>query len=267
MERLALLAVTAHPGDELPVAGTLTYLAEAGVHVALACATYGESTLPLPERREEALQQRAAEQEHDLRCSCARLGVAEVHLLGYHDSGAEGQVDIRGTLANAGTLETVRKLIRLIRTIQPQVVLTLEPNGIDRHMDRIAISNLATQAFFEAGNHEQFPEDGGPEIYMPAELYYYGLPQGLLRLAGLPETGSPEDEIKVRRDVTQFVPRKLEAARCYRNGVEGPLGRLLQIAPRERDHLLMVEFLTEAQPQPAYADSLDPHMHMFGGMP
>jgi len=267
MERLALLAVTAHPGDELPVAGTLTYLAQAGVHVALACATFGESTLPLLERWEEALPQRAAEQEHDLRCACARLGVAEVHLLGYHDSGAEGEVHVPGTLARAGTLEVVRKLIGLIRAIRPQVVLTLEPGGIDRHVDHVAISDLATQAFFEAGNHEQFPEAGGPEIYMPAELYYYGLPEGLLRLAGLPGPGSPEDEIKVRRDVTQFVGHKLEAARCYRNGVEGPWGRILQIDPRERDHLLMVEFLTEAQPQPAYDDAIDPHSHMFAGMP
>lgn len=248
MERLALLAVTAHPGDELAIAGTLAQHAQAGVHVALVCMTEG----------------RNAQQVHDLRCACNRLGVAELHLLGFRAARAAGSPE-PGTLPAAPALEVVRTLVRLIRAIRPQVVLTFGPDGIDGDPDHVAAGRLATQAFGATDDLEQFPPLPGEEPYAPAKLFHFGLPEGLLRLAGIPGPGTPDPAISARADVGLLVDLKVEAARCYRDGMELELAGLYSLPPAERRHLLGTEFLNLAQPQPAADDRRDPHL--FAGLP
>ena len=253
MERLALMAVIAHPGDELAVAGTLARYARAGVHVALVCATPG------------AAGRLGAEREHDLRCACLRLGIGELHNLGFAASTGAGQAAPPQALVRAPACEVVRRLVHLMRAIRPQVVLTFEPNGIDGQADHVAIGGLASQAFGAAGDLQQFPRDGGPEPHAPARLYRFGLPEGLLRLAGLGGRATPDDEVRTRLDVAQFVDAKLDAARCYRTPVEQPLAGLLTLPPAERRHLLSAEFMNLAQPQPAVADATDEQL--FAGIP
>ena len=250
MERLALLAVTAHPGDEIAVAGTLAQHARGGVHVALICATEGAGE----------------EQQCDLRCACDRLGIAELYFLGYHPSEASTgtAMDEPGTLLHASARDVVRRIVYRIRDIRPQVMITFGPRGLDGHVDHIAIGQLTTQAFGAAADLGQFPRDGGPAPFAPAKLYYFGLPDGLLQLAGLPPQGTPDEEFRARRDVSQFVDLKIEAARCYRTLNEG-LNRLLELQAAERRHLLSVEFLSLAQPQPGVEDARDPHL--FAGVP
>ncbi len=247
MERLALLAITAHAGDELAIAGTLAQHARADVHVALACAADGD-----------------AQQIHDLRCACTKLGVAEVHTLGFRPA-MPGKPVARGTLAAAHALGMVRRLVQLIRTVRPQVLLTFGPDGIDGHPDHVAAGDLATQAFGATDDLEQFPPQPGEEPYAPSKLYYFGLPEGLLRLAGIPGPGTPDAAISARVDVRAIVDLKVEAARCYSEGVELELTRLYALPEPERRHLLSAEFLTLAQPQPAVDDRSDPHL--FAGIP
>ncbi len=249
MERLALLAVTAHPADELLLAGTLARHAQAGVHVALACATGGHGT-----------------EEHDLRCACMRLGVSEVHLLGYGASQPEPAAGRqRMPLALAGACEAVGRIVQLIRSIRPQVMVTFGPDGVDGAAEHVAVGDLATQAFGAAGDLQQFPADGGPAPYSPAKLFYFGLPQGLLRLAGLAGPATPDDAIAARDDVTRLVDLKVEAGRCYHHLAEPGWATLFQYPPAERLHLLGVEFLSLVQPQPAVDDRSDPHL--FAGIP
>jgi len=249
MERLALLAVTAHPGDELAMAGTLAWHAEAGVHVALACATRG-----------------GEEAEHGLRCACSRLGVAELHLLGFGTSGPRGEAaGAPGTLSSARACDVVRQIVGLIRRVRPQVMITFGPDGIDGHVDHVATGGLASQAFGAAPDLQQFPLDGGPEPYGPAKLYHFGLPEGLLKLAGIAAPGTPDAAIAAREDVSQFVDLKVDAARCYGAAMEPRFARLFQLPPVERRYLLGVEFLSLAQPQPAVDDRRDPHL--FAGIP
>ncbi|MDI7277192.1 MAG: PIG-L deacetylase family protein [Anaerolineae bacterium] len=263
MERLALLAVIAHPGDELAIAGTLANHAEAGVRVELACATRGEVGMVAGERPPE---ERAAQAEHNLRCACRRLGVGEPHFLGYRDSGPGGHAALEpGTLATASACDVVRRLVHLIRAVQPQVVITFGPDGIDGHPDHVLIGRLAAQAYGAAGDLEQFPRDGGPEPYLPAKLYHFGLPRGLLQLADIPGDGTPDAAIAARRDVCLFIDRKIEAARCYGPGVEPELIGLFQLPEPERHHLLSFEYFSLAQPLPAVDDRRDPHL--FAGIP
>lgn len=262
MERLALLAVTAHPGDELAFAGTLARYAAAGVHVALACATRGEvghrPDLPIREGR-------GKEREEDLRCACDRLGVAEVHFLGYHDSGPCGDSPNPDSLAQARACDVVRRIIGVIRRVRPQVMVSFGPDGLGGQVDHVAIGGLAGQAFGAAGDLEQFPVDSGPEGFAPAKLFHVGLPDGLLRLAAIPGHSTPDDAIAAREDVSLFVDQKLDAARCYGIDIEPHLHKLFQLAEPERHHLLRVEFFSLAHPQPSADDRSDPHL--FAGTP
>lgn len=262
MERLALLAVTAHPGDELAMAGTLARHVEAGVHVALACTTRGALGPPTAGHRPGELGSPA---EHDLRCVCTRLGVGELHMLGYHAAGRDGKSDDPEALVRASACDVVRRLVQLIRQLRPQVMVTFGPDGLNGHADHVAVGGLATQAFGAAGDLEQFPRDGGPAPYAPAKLYYLGLPEGLLRLAGIRGRGTPDAAIAAREDVSQFVDLKLDAARCYGVALESQLAGLYQLAPAERQHLLSIEYLNLALPQPQVDDRRDPHL--FAGIP
>lgn len=247
MERLALLAVTAHPGDELAIAGTLAHHARADVHVALACSSDG-----------------GPQAMHDLRCVCNKLGVAELHTLGFQPADKAGPA-APGTLTAAPALDTVRRLVQLIRTVRPQVVLTFGPDGIDGQPDHVATGELTAQAFRATDDLEQFPPVGGLEPHVPSKLYYFGLPEGLLRLAGIPGPGTPDPAISARADVSHLVDLKVDAARCYRDSVEPDLARLYTLPSAQRRHLLSVEYLTLAQPQPAVEDRRDPHL--FAGIP
>src|SRR5688500_2537474 len=85
-----LMVVTAHPDDEVLSFGGLIYLsAHAGVPVTLVCATRGE----VGEIADPALatpETLGAVREAELRASCAELGVADLRLLDFRDSGVAG---------------------------------------------------------------------------------------------------------------------------------------------------------------------------------
>src|SRR5215218_4132880 len=90
-----LLAVTAHPDDEVINMGGLVYLsAQAGCRVTLVCATRGEEG----EIADPALATPAnlgAVREEELGAACVLLGVQDLRFLDYRDS------DMSGTAANA----------------------------------------------------------------------------------------------------------------------------------------------------------------------
>jgi LmbE family N-acetylglucosaminyl deacetylase len=78
----SLLAVIAHPGDEVFNFGaTLAHYASSGAFVNIACATRGEGG------RAQGTEL-GAKREVELRRSCAALGVAEPIFLGFCDSGS-----------------------------------------------------------------------------------------------------------------------------------------------------------------------------------
>src|SRR5215471_8392735 len=82
--RASLLAVFAHPDDELFHAGMLAHLAERGARVTLVCATDGEAGHAHPSVG--PVDDLGALRVEELRRSCARLGIEEPVLLWFHDS-------------------------------------------------------------------------------------------------------------------------------------------------------------------------------------
>jgi len=177
-----LLAVLAHPDDEtFGIGGTLALYAQMGVEVFLLCATRGEAGDMLPELL-EGFGSIAERRESELRCAAKVLGIKEVYFLDYRDSGMPGSNDNfhERALAMAPVVEVAGKVVTLIRTIRPQVVITNDPIGGYKHPDHIAIHNATVKAFHLASNSE-FQDGSLP--FQPQKLYFHTLPKGILRKA------------------------------------------------------------------------------------
>ncbi len=85
--------------------------------------------------------------------------------------------------------------MKIIRSVQPQVVVTFDPFGGYGHPDHIFIHHRATEAFHAAGDAARYPEAGAP--YQPQKLYWSVFPKGLIKFFVL--------VLRVtRRDPTKF---------------------------------------------------------------
>ena len=143
-----LLAVFAHPDDEtFRCGGTLALLATRGVRVHILTATRGEvgscgdPPLCLPEEL-------AAWRERELRGACQALGLEPPIVLGYAD----------GMLAEADPEEIIERIVRAVRQLRPQVMLSFGPEGLSGHPDHIAIAYRAAEASRRAGDASAYPE-------------------------------------------------------------------------------------------------------------
>ncbi len=170
-EARRLLAVFAHPDDEtFGPGGTLALYSRKGVEVHLVCATLGE--VGEAPQGLKGFATVGEMRENELRSATSVLGVKEVHLLGYRDSGMPGSADNRHPLALAAApIEQVAgRVAAQIRRIRPQVVMTFDPIGGYRHPDHIAIHN-ATVAAFEMAGDPALDLEGLPP-YSPEKLYF-----------------------------------------------------------------------------------------------
>ncbi len=176
--RLCLLAVHAHPDDEASKgAGTAVRYAAEGVHTVLVTATGGEEGQILnpaadtPETRANLAAVRQAELEESVRI----LRYASFHHFGYRDSGMAGSEanSHPGTFAAAPLEEAVGKLVAIIRSERPQVLITYgEDHSGYPHPDHIRVHDISLAAFDAAGDPDRFPEAGPP--HQPLKLYYSG---------------------------------------------------------------------------------------------
>ena len=234
--RRTLLAVFAHPDDEsFGIGGTLAKYAAEGVHVVLACATRGEAG-QISDPHLGSREQLAEIRERELRCACDVLGISELYLLGYRDSGMAGSPDNEHprALIQADPAEVVGKIVRVIRRVRPQVVITFEKGGGYGHPDHIAIHRHTVAAFQAAGDPDRYPEhlEEGLEPHQPQKLYFTALPRrffrGLaqrLREMGLLDRfadfdwesmGIPDEMCTTEIDVSDYVDVKLRAFQCHR---------------------------------------------------
>jgi LmbE family N-acetylglucosaminyl deacetylase len=249
---LRLLAALAHPDDEsFGPGGTLALYASRGIDVRLICATSGEAGDVLPEHLQnydQVKQLRLAE----LECATATLGLADVHLLGYRDSGMPGSPDNRhpSALAAAPLDEVAAKITALIRRIRPQVILTFDPQGGYRHPDHIAVHRATAEAFYAAGDPLRYPNGLPP--YRPRKLYYHVMSNRFLRLLvfllpifgidphrwgrnadiDLVEIASQSFPVHARIDIRPVAEIKRLAAACHRSQSGPPTSRLFSLLTR-----------------------------------
>jgi LmbE family N-acetylglucosaminyl deacetylase len=246
MKDKVLLFVGAHPDDEtFGVGGTLAKYAAAGVKVYYACATRGESGT-VSKRCMEGYNSAAEVRSAELQCAAAVLGLAGVFHLGYRDSGMAGSEDNKNPDAfiNAPVEQAAGRIVKIIREVKPQVILTHDPVGGYGHPDHIATHKATVMAFNAAGDAAKYPEVGA--AFQPQKLYFHMFSRRLLRIVTklMPLFGGDPTKFGRNRDIDlaaiaavnfpvnamislpkQAIEIREEARRCHKSQGGGGGGR------------------------------------------
>lgn len=178
-----LCFIGAHPDDEtFGLGSTLAHYATAEVKVYYICATRGEAGMNnLNQLREfESLGELRSD---ELGCAAKILGLADVVHLGYRDSGMPGTDDNKHpeALAVAPIDEVSERIVKVIRSLKPDVIVTHDPIGGYRHPDHIAVHNATVKAFEIVADPSKYPEAGS--AFQPQKLYFHVFPRKLLKVA------------------------------------------------------------------------------------
>lgn len=176
---VAILVIRPHPDDESSATGSmLARYATLGVRTGVVICTGGEEgEIRDPDLDPEAARPRLREiREREVRDACRILGVDELRLLGYRDSG------MADTPANqhpeafcqADPVEAASRLVRIIRELRPLVVVTEPPGGAYGHPDHIKCYDVSADAFHAAGDAHAYPDAGPawpvPKLYSIAQI-------------------------------------------------------------------------------------------------
>lgn len=152
-----LLLVHAHPDDEVIGSGaTMAHYAANGTQVTLVTCTLGdEGEILLPHLAHLAADQQDKLADHrmtELRDAMAALGVDDWRILGgpgtYRDSGMMGTPpnDRPDCFWRADLLEAATHLVKIIREVKPQVMITYDDFGGYGHPDHIQAHRVAMYA-------------------------------------------------------------------------------------------------------------------------
>jgi LmbE family N-acetylglucosaminyl deacetylase len=230
-----LLAVLAHPDDEsYGIGGTLARYAAEGVDVHVAIATDGAAG-SIDAKWQGDRSRLAEARAIELREASKILGV-KTHMLGFRDSGYIGDLanEHPDAFINVDQDEAIGRVVKLIRELCPQVVVTHDQTGGYYHPDHIHTCEVTTAAFHAAGKAGRYPEIG-PEPYQPERLYYYAFSNRwvkymifLMRLRGMDPSraGRNQDvdftrigvnpgEITTTIDYRKFWDVKMEASAAH----------------------------------------------------
>ncbi len=171
---VTLLAVRPHPDDEsTSTGGMLAYYSARRVRTGVVICTGGEEgEIRDPELDPVADRPRLLEiRAREVRDACAILGVAELRMLGYRDSGMASTPANQNPAAfmNAERVEATGNLVRIIRELRPSVIVTEPPGGLYAHPDHVMCHEVSVEAFQAAGDSKAFPDAGPP--WRVAKLY------------------------------------------------------------------------------------------------
>lgn len=140
-----VVGVFAHPDDEIFAGGALaTFAKERDVY--LVCITNGEAGINSSSKPLELGELR----KEELRNSAEALGAKDVFFLDFGD----------GDLSNNLYDVIAEKLQEVLEKVDPEILLTFEPNGVSGHMDHAMTSSITTYVFEKLPNVK--------------ELWYYG---------------------------------------------------------------------------------------------
>lgn len=226
---LTLMAVHAHPDDEsIGTGGVLARYADEGLRTVLVTCTGGEvGEIAHPDL---ASQHNLGEvRRRELEAACRILGVSQLHLLGYRDSGMAGTTDNEhpASFHQAPLDEAVGRLVRLIRAERPQVLVTYDENGFYGHPDHIRANRISVAGCEAAADPDRYPEVGEP--WQISKLYYTAVARSTLgsfaqrlREAGIrppleeleasqPDFGTPDELVTTVVDTSREVARKRSA--------------------------------------------------------
>jgi LmbE family N-acetylglucosaminyl deacetylase len=200
--------------------------------------------------------------ENELRCAAETLGISQVHMLDYRDSGMPDTEENKHPDAqiNHSVDEVAGKVVKYIRELKPDVVLTFDPIGGYKHPDHIHIHQATVLAFEKADEASFHPEAGQP--FKPRALYFQVFPRSFLRwmtrllpLFGkdptkwgingdinLKELAEVEFPVHVRVDITPVAEIKREAGAQHisQGGVgmrRGLIGFITRVFGEKEDYM------------------------------
>jgi LmbE family N-acetylglucosaminyl deacetylase len=148
---LTLATVLAHPDDEtFGTGGTLIRYAREGIEAHSLCLTEGEKGWAGVDDKIVPRELVGPTRARELAEAGRRMGLASVTCLRYPDGGL---ADVNGDWV-------VRDIVRWLRRVRPDVVITWGPDGGYGHPDHIAAGELALRAIELAGMQRHEPELG-----------------------------------------------------------------------------------------------------------
>jgi LmbE family N-acetylglucosaminyl deacetylase len=157
-ETLTMMAVHAHPDDEASsTGGVLACYSEQGIRTVVVTCTNGEfgdaQGGVKPGQDGHDTQAVARLRLAELRESVAILGVTDLELLGYHDSGMPDwdYKDRADAFCNIPQAEVAGRISGLIERYRPQVLITYDDQGPYQHPDHVHASRCAQKAFADTG--------------------------------------------------------------------------------------------------------------------
>ncbi|MCU1688124.1 MAG: LmbE family protein [Pseudonocardiales bacterium] len=226
------MAVHAHPDDEATGTGGILakYAAEGFRTVLVTCTDGGCGDGPGGIKPGDAGHDPvavAALRKAELQASCQVLGVTDLEMLGYADSGMMGWAmnNAPGAFWTTPVDTAAAQLADLMRIYQPDVVVTYDANGFYGHPDHIQAHRITMAAVEASGipakvywtaiaasemaTFEQRLRDVGvefpaPDPDAPPPADGEGFPPG-----------TPDEDVTTRVDATAFADQKFDALAAH----------------------------------------------------
>jgi len=236
---LTLLTIHAHPDDEsISTGGVMARYRAQGLRVVCLTSNLGEHgeivvpELDTPENHARLAEIRAEELAEALR----RLDGIESRLLGYEDSGMMGTPDNDDPASfwQADLDEAIGRTVRVVREVQPDVIVGYNDFGGYGHPDHIRAAQVAKAAFDRAGDPTAYPAQiaEGSAPWSPAKLYesvlsFSGREQLSERLAerGIKAWWLPDEEASEEERIERAAFAERMAA------ASGPLTTRIDVRP------------------------------------
>lgn len=204
-----LLGVFAHPDDEtFSFAGCVKRYLEEGCVATVLTFTRGEAgrigggSDATPETLGDV-------REAELREACRIAGCDDVRIVGTPDGGTKV------------TEEGIQAITDVLRELKPAVLVSMEPEGVTRHPDHMAVSGMTAQAFArvrDEGHPKKFYLSAEPAASMKAwmmELDRRGI-KWIDDDDPLFPKPAPDQSIACIVDVSAWIASKVAALRAHR---------------------------------------------------
>ncbi|MEW2265520.1 PIG-L deacetylase family protein [Streptomyces sp. NPDC047853] len=245
----SLLGVFAHPDDEsLLAGGVLAQHTAAHTRTAVVTMTWAPGS------------PRAVELANALRA----LGAGPPRILGYRDARNERAAPSRPRLVDAPLDEVVAALVRQIRSLRPDIVLTHDALGqLTGHPDHRRTHQATLLATQDAGLAHLHSEAGEP--WQPRAVYCATHPKSgvgklgpLLEAVGKTVLAVPDTYATTTVDVTPWLQHKWEAVLAHRTEVARARslpGILARLPEETRREIIATEYFTRFATGPAADNS------------
>jgi LmbE family N-acetylglucosaminyl deacetylase len=271
-----LLAVRPHPDDESSgTGGLLAKYAGAGLRTAVITCTGGEEgEIHDPDLvYEEAFPRLKEIRERELRAACEVLGVSELRLLGYRDSGMAGtEANSRpDAFLNVDLDEAAGKVALIIRELRPRVIVTENEHGSYGHPDHVMCHRVAVRGWELAGDPSFGLSAGiGGEPWRAPRLYVLApVSEGIEEMIELMKRegldASPFEEMLERRrervpeigpddvtaaiDVSEYAEVQRRALLCHRTQIPAD-NFFMRLPPVVFRRAFATAYLMRLQPAP-----------------